>query len=378
MKRILLLGASGSIGTQTIEVINNHCDELKLVGASVGNNIDYLKELLSKYELEYAYSIEKDEELINKYPNTTFYFGDDGIKDIVFEKSYDVLVNALVGYVGFEPTLNAIKNRKDIALANKETLIVGGDIITDAVDNYDVRLYPIDSEHSAIFQALQGHKKEDVHRLIITASGGSFRDKTRDELKDVTVEEALNHPNWNMGHKITIDSATMMNKGFEIIEAHHLFGFDYDHIDAIIQKESIIHSMVEYNDGSIIGQLGLADMKTPIKYSLLYPRHKASKDNNYLDFNQISNLSFKPIDFERYPLVKLAYEVGRKSGNLGAALVGANDECVRLFLEKKISFLDIEKNVIQTIKDCKFIQNPGVEELKSTYKWAKNHIKSYL
>ena len=374
MKKILLLGASGSIGKQTIDVINNHSNELKLVGASVGKNTDYLKELLNNYDLEYAYCIEKDEELIKKYPNTKFYFGDD-IKEIVKEKSYDTLVNALVGYVGFEPTLNAINAKKNIALANKETLIVGGDIINKALKENNVNLYPIDSEHSAIFQCLQGNNKEDVNKLIITASGGSFRDKTREELKNVTVEDALKHPNWNMGAKITIDSATMMNKGFEIIEAHHLFGFDFDHIDAIIQKESIIHSMVEYKDGSIIGQLGLPDMRLPIKYSLLYPRHVESKNGEHLDFNKISSLSFNKIDYERYPLVKLAYEVGRKGGNLGAVLVGANDESVRLFLDKKISFLDIEKNVIDAVKTCKYIENPSLEDLKDSYNWAKNRLK---
>ena len=375
MKRVLLLGASGSIGTQTIDVINNHSDELVLVGASVGKKIDYLRELLSKYALKYAYSIDKQVDLEKQYPNTKFYYGEDGILNIVKEQEYDVLVNALVGYVGFEPTLNAIKNKKDIALANKETLIVGGDIINKAIRDNNVYLYPIDSEHSAIFQCLQGNKKEEVRRLIVTASGGSFRDKTREELKDVSVEDALKHPNWNMGAKITIDSATMMNKGFEIIEAHHLFGFDFDHIDTIIQKESIIHSMVEYNDGSIIAQLGLPDMRLPIKYSLLYPNHKASCNSDYLDFNKISSLSFKEVDFDRYPLVKLAYEVGRKGGNLGAVLVGANDESVRLFLNKEISFTDIEKNVIKAINNCKYIENPSLVDLKESYNWGRNYIK---
>ena len=375
MKKILLLGASGSIGKQTIDVINNHSDKLCLVGASVGINIKFLKELLNKYKLEYVYSINRDEELEKAYPNVKFYYGENGIKEIVKETSYDMLVNALVGYVGFEPTLNAINNKKDVALANKETLIVGGDIINKALKDNDVKLYPIDSEHSAIFQCLQANDKKDVHKLIITASGGSFRDLNRDQLKSVTVEDALKHPNWNMGKKITIDSATMMNKGFEIIEAHYLFNFDFDHIDAVIQKESVIHSMVEYNDGSIIAQLGLPDMRVPIKYSLLYPNHVLSNTSEYLDFNKITSLSFKPIDYERYPLVKLAYEVGRKGGNLGAVLVGANDKSVALFLDRKISFLDIEKNVISAIKEAKYIEHPTLQDLIESYKWANNFVK---
>ena len=375
MKKILLLGASGSIGKQTIDVINNHPKDLKLIGASVGRQVDFLKILLCKFKLKYAYCIEENEELVKKYPNTKFYFGENGIKEIVKEKGYDTLVNALVGYVGFEPTLNAINSKKNIALANKETLIVGGDIINKALKKNKVSLYPIDSEHSAIFQCLQGHNIKDVNKLIITASGGSFRDKTREQLKNVSVKSALKHPNWNMGEKITIDSATMMNKGFEIIEAHHLFGFDYDHIDTIIQKESVIHSMVEYKDGSIIAQLGLPDMRLPIKYSLLFPRHVESKNSEHLDFNKINSLSFNKIDFNRYPLVKLAYEVGRKGGNLGAVLVGANDKSVALFLKKKISFLDIEKNVISAIHNATYIKNPTLNDLKESYDWAYNYAK---
>ena len=241
MKNILLLGASGSIGKQSIDVIKEHKDKLCLKGVSVGKNIDYLKTLLSEFDLDFVYSIEKCDELISLYPNVRFYYGDLGLEKIVEEENYDWLENALVGFTGFKPTLIAIKHGKNIALANKETLVAGGDIINAAVKEYGVTLLPIDSEHSAILQCLQGHKKEDVKKLIITASGGAFRDKTREQLKSVAKEEALQHPTWSMGSKITIDSATMMNKGFEIMEAHYLFDIPYDKIEPVIHPESIVH-----------------------------------------------------------------------------------------------------------------------------------------
>ena len=340
MKRLILMGASGSIGTQTIDVIKEHKDELELVGVSVGKNTEYLKQLLDTFKIRYAYSVEPDERLVNKYPNTKFFSGDNGLVTMARLNDYDMLVNALVGFVGFKPTLEAIKNRKDIALANKETLVAGGKIINEALAEYGVNLYPIDSEHVAIWQCMQGHHKEDIHRLIVTASGGAFRGYNRDELVDATLDQALNHPVWNMGSKITIDSATMMNKGFEVIEAHYLFDIPYEKIDVILHKEAAIHSMVEYNDGSIIAQLGCPDMRLMIKYALLYPNHKWDKVSHYLDFDEITSLNFMKMDYSRYPLVKLAKQVGAFEGNFGAVLIGANDEAVSLFLQEKIRFVD--------------------------------------
>ena len=374
MKRILLLGASGSIGKQSIDVIKEHQDELKLVGAGVGKQIDYLEKILAVFPLKYAYSIERHILLEQKYPDTKFFYGDEGLIDIVKEKEYDLFENALVGFVGFKPTLEAIRNHKDIALANKETLVAGGDIINAALKEYGVNLYPIDSEHSAIAQSLRGNNPEDVRRLIITASGGSFRDKTREELEDVTVEEALHHPNWNMGAKITIDSATMMNKGFEIMEAHHLFNMPYDRIDVLIHYESTVHSLVEYNDGSIINQIGSADMRLPIKYALLYPKHLEDSNNNYCDLAKIGTLHFKDIDYKRYPLVKIAKEVGKLGGNFGAILIGANDEAVDLFLHKRIRFIEIEKYIIEALKNSTYIKNPDADELIASHKWAKDYV----
>lgn len=374
MKRLILMGASGSIGTQTIDVIKQHQDELELVGVSVGKNVDYLKEILDTFKIKYAYTIEPVEELMEKYPDTKFYCGDNGLTSMANLKDYDMLVNALVGFTGFKPTLEAIKNHKDIALANKETLVAGGKIINEALKEYNVNLYPIDSEHVAIWQCMQGHKKEDIRRLIVTASGGAFRGYSRDQLVDATLAQALNHPVWNMGSKITIDSATMMNKGFEVIEAHYLFDIPYDKIDVILHKEAAVHSMVEYNDGSIIAQLGCPDMRLMIKYALLYPNHKWDRVSSYLDFDKITSLNFMKMDYSRYPLVKLAKQVGSFEGNFGAVLIGANDEAVSLFMKERIKFVDIETYIFKTLKAARFIKNPTADQIIESHKWAKEYV----
>ena len=374
MKKIMLLGASGSIGTQTIDIIKQHRDELDLVGISVGQNIDFLVDVLNNFNIKYAYTIERNKVLEEKFPNVNFYYGYNGLIELVKKDDYDLLVNALVGFVGFVPTLEAIKNKKDIALANKETLVAGGKIIFNALRENKVNLYPIDSEHAAILQCMQGHKSKDIRRLIITASGGAFRDLSREQLKEATVQKALAHPVWNMGAKITIDSATMMNKGFEVIEAHYLFNMPYEKIDVILHKQSIVHSMVEYNDGSIIAQMGEPDMHLMIKYALLYPRHLYDKNVKYLDLDNLTSLDFKKMDYNRYPLVKLAKQVGSYEGNFGAVLIGANDEAVNLFLREKIPFVDIERYIFETLKAAHFIKDPTVEQLVQSHSWAKKYV----
>ena len=374
MKKIMLLGASGSIGTQTIDIIKQHRDELDLVGISVGQNIDFLVDVLNNFNIKYAYTIERNKVLEEKFPNVNFYYGYNGLIELVKKDDYDLLVNALVGFVGFVPTLEAIKNKKDIALANKETLVAGGKIIFNALRENKVNLYPIDSEHAAILQCMQGHKNKDIRRLIITASGGAFRDLSREQLKEATVQKALAHPVWNMGAKITIDSATMMNKGFEVIEAHYLFNMPYEKIDVILHKQSIVHSMVEYNDGSIIAQMGEPDMHLMIKYALLYPRHLYDKNVKYLDLDNLTSLDFKKMDYNRYPLVKLAKQVGSYEGNFGAVLIGANDEAVNLFLREKIPFVDIERYIFETLKAAHFIKDPTVEQLVQSHSWAKKYV----
>ena len=368
------MGASGSIGTQSIDVIKQHSDELELVGVSVGHNIEYLIKILKEFRIRYAYTIEENPQLSSSFPETKFYFGDDGLVQMAALKDYDVLVNALVGFVGFKPTVTAIKNRKDIALANKETLVAGGRIINELLAEYKVSLNPIDSEHVAIWQCMQGHDKADIRRLIITASGGSFRGYTRDQLADVKLEQALKHPVWNMGSKITIDSSTMMNKGFEIIEAHYLFDLPYDKIDVVLHKEAAVHSMVEYNDGSIIAQIGVPDMRLMIKYALLYPKHKGDKVTSYFDFDKISSLNFLKMDYSRYPLVRLAKQVGSFEGNFGAVLIGANDEAVALFLKERIRFVDIEAYIFKTLKAARFIKEPTVDQIIDSHRWAKEYV----
>lgn len=374
MKRLILLGASGSIGTQTVDIVKEHSDELKIVGVSVGKNKEYLQKLLKEFDIKYAYSIDRDLILEAKYPDTKFFFGEEGILEMLKVEDYDMMVNALVGFVGFKPTLEAIKNHKDVALANKETLIGGGQIINAALKEYNVNLYPIDSEHVAIWQCMQGHTYQDINRLILTASGGAFRDKKREELFNVKPEDALKHPVWNMGAKITIDSATMMNKGFEIIEAHYLFNIPFEKIDVILHDESSVHSMVEYNDGAIIAQLGPTDMHMMIKYALLYPRHKNDNTVSHLELDKIGTLHFRPMDYNRYPLVKLAKQVGGFAGNFGAVLVGANDEAVSLFLKNRIKFVDIETLIFKTLKAAHFIKNPTVDQIIESNKWAREYV----
>jgi 1-deoxy-D-xylulose-5-phosphate reductoisomerase len=368
------MGASGSIGTQSIDVIKEHPDELQLVGVSVGKNVDYLIKLLSEFDIRYAYTIDEDPSLADRYPKTRFFYGEKGLEQMARLQDYDMLVNALVGFVGFKPTLEAIKNRKDIALANKETLVAGGRIINQALEEYGVNLYPIDSEHVAIWQCMQGHKKSDIRRLIITASGGAFRDLNRDQLLDASLSQALNHPVWNMGAKITIDSASMMNKGFEVIEAHYLFDLPYDKIDVILHKEATVHSMVEYEDGSIIAQLGCPDMHLMIKYALLYPNHEWDRTSNYLDFDKINSLNFMKMDYSRYPLVKLAKQVGSFEGNFGAILIGANDEAVALFLKERIRFIDIESYIFKSLKAAHFIKEPTADQIIESHRWAREYV----
>ncbi len=377
MKKIVLLGATGSIGTQTVDVVLHHKDEFDIVALSAGRNIDKLKELLKLLPMVQHVCVADSlamQQLQQIYPNKQWHYGDDGLKELAALSDYDIFVDAVVGFRGLIPVLEAIKNNKIIALANKESLVAGGPLVKKALKEHNVPLYPIDSEHSAIFQCLQGNKKESIEKLIITASGGSFRDYNRNQLKDVTAEQALKHPNWNMGGRITIDSATMMNKGFEIIEAHYLFDIPYDKIDVLIHRESAIHSMVQYKDHAIIAQIGTADMRLPIQYALSYPERLLMYNAEPFDFMKFSTLHFEQASMERYPLLKLAYEVGEKGGNLGAIMNAADEEAVSLFLKKRISFLDIEKTVIETVKQLKFIQNPTLEDIISSDLMARDFV----
>ena len=316
--------------------------------------------------------------LQNEFPNTHFSYGKEGLKELVRLKDYDIFINALVGFVGLEPTLIAIEEGHDIALANKETLVVGGELIERAKEKAGVKIIPIDSEHSAIFQCLQGSNRTDVKRLIITASGGAFRTKTREELVHVTKEEALAHPNWAMGEKITIDSATMMNKGFEVIEAHYLFSIPFEQIDVLMHQESMIHSMVEFQDHAILAQLGVPDMRVPIQYALTWPDRYPLELDAEFDLAKIGTFHFEKPDFTRFPLLKLAYEVGKTKGILPTVLNGANEVANLAFRKGEIPFLAIEE-IIQSA--CKEIPNRPVtslQDLQEADEEARNYARAYI
>ncbi len=351
MKYLYIVGALGSIGTQTLDIVRNNKDEFKVVGMAVGSNLALAKELIEEFKPEVV--CYRNNKCDLSY-SPIEYFGDEGLLKLASYHKYDneVFVNALVGISGLLPTVYAIKSKKDIALANKETLVVAGDLIKALVKEYNVSLTPIDSEHSAILQCIHGENKSEIKRLIITASGGSFRNKKREELENVTKADALKHPNWSMGSKITIDSATMMNKGFEVIEAHYLFDIPYEKIDTILHPESIVHSMVEYNDGSIKAQIGASDMHIPIQYALRYPSH------NNLDGKSLNliglNLNFMELSTLRYPCLKYAYMVAKKGGIYYAVLNAANEAAVYLFLNDKIKFLDIERIIYSEISNDEY------------------------
>jgi len=377
MKNIFLLGASGSIGKQVIDILKMYPDKYNLKAVSVGENIDYLKQILREFNVEFA-SVKNKEDLLElekEFPHINFGYGDDGlIQAATYSNENGVVINAVVGMVGLIPTIEAIKKRRDILLANKETLVVGGTIITKLVKEYQVNLIPIDSEHSAIFQALNGENKNNIKRIILTSSGGSFRDLTREELKNVTLQDALQHPNWNMGAKITIDSATMANKGLEVIEAHFLFGVNYDQIETVLHPESIVHSMVEFVDHSTIMQASFPDMRIPIAYALSYPDRYPTNISRPMDFSKSFNLTFKPMDFNRYPLLKLAYQVGKVGGIMPVVYNASNEVANELFRKGKISFLAIEDIVFDAVNNTSNILNPTLEEILAIDKQVRQKI----
>lgn len=375
MKKVILLGASGSIGTQSVDVIVHHPKEFELVAMAIGKNVSKLKELLEIAPVKHVSVANKEDALAlsEEYPDINFGYGEEGILSLL-DLEADIVINSLVGFVGLKPTLRTIETGKVLALANKESLVVGGPIVKKYLEKYNGVMYPIDSEHSAIFQALQGNEHKEIKNLWVTASGGSFRDKTREELKDVTKEMALAHPNWSMGHRITIDSSTMMNKGFEVIEAHYLFDVDFDHIKVLMNKESIIHSMVQYVDNSFMAQLGTADMRLPIQYALTYPRRIKLYGEEELDLAKIGTLHFGEVSFDRFPLLRLAFEAGRKGGNSGAVINGADEACIDLFLQDQISFLEIEEGIMAAYNAIDFIAQPTYEDLYESDRLARAFI----
>ncbi|UKJ46406.1 1-deoxy-D-xylulose-5-phosphate reductoisomerase [Lysinibacillus sp. ACHW1.5] len=365
MKKISLLGATGSIGWQTYDILKEQRDAFQLVAFSSGKNLEKTREMIETLKPELV-SVQLEEDaltLAKEFPSIQFTFGAKGLVEVATHPDSTVLVNAVLGSVGLESTLAAIRMGKTIAIANKETLVTAGHLVMAEAKKYKVAILPVDSEHSAIFQSMNGENPKNIERLIITASGGSFRDKTREQLKDVTVADALNHPNWSMGAKITIDSATMMNKGLEVIEAHVLFDMPYDKIDVLLHRESIIHSLVEYHDTSVIAQLGTPDMRVPIQYALSYPDRIPLQNGQRLNLAQIGQLHFQEMDFERYPALRLAYEAGRMGGTILTAMNAANEAAVAAFLRGKITFLEIDETIERVMQAHQNIAVPDLQTI---------------
>lgn len=357
MKKISILGVTGSIGTQTLDVVRNS-DDIKIIGISANSSTEKMKEIIKEFKPKYVAMMKEEcaEELKEFCNENSFeievYSGLDGLVKISVLDEIDMVVTSVVGMIGLVPTIKAIKAKKDIALANKETLVVAGELVMKAAEENGVKILPVDSEHSAIYQSLRGNDLSTLKKIILTASGGPFRGKKEEELKEITLEEALNHPNWSMGKKITIDSATLMNKGLEVIEAHWLFNCDYDNIQVVVHPQSIIHSMVEYTDGAIIAELGSADMRLPIQYALNYTERKKEVAKS-IDFYEISKLTFEKPDMDTFKCLKIAYEVGKNGGLLPTVLNGANEVAVQLFLDRKIKFLEIAEIIENTLKEFK-------------------------
>ena len=362
--RLCLLGASGSIGKQTIDVISKNPKDFSLVAFSVGKRTRCISNILKKHpSVKYICisDMNKAKEYSKKYPYITFYFGDEGLLELIRNSDAEMVVNALVGFVGLLPSIEAIKCHKKLALANKESLVVGGDVINSLLKEYNGELYPIDSEHSALWKCLKVDSS-DVNKLILTASGGSFRKLSREQLKDVTPEDALKHPTWKMGNKITIDSATMVNKCFEIIEAGYLFNYPYSKVEVTLHDESYLHSYVSLKSGGYRGEISKPDMRNPIKFAL-YQGNIPFKTSYFKSLDDLKGLHFHPFDMARFPVIKFAKTVLDKKGTMGAILNRSNEEAVYAFLNHQIKFLDIEKIIELSLKNMRYIASPSLDDI---------------
>lgn len=371
-KNIVIIGSTGSIGEQALEVIARHPEEFNVLGLAAGKNVSRLSEQASHFGAEYLcigdldfYASLKDQ----AGDTCRIMAGMEGLCHLAALEEADIVLIAVSGAVGIEPTLSAIRARKRVALANKETLVAAGDLVMQEVRDYGVELIPVDSEHSAVFQCIRDERNW-VRNLWITASGGPFRDYRSEEMEKITVKDALSHPNWKMGAKITIDSATMMNKGLEVIEAHHLFSIDYEHIKVVVQRESVVHSMAEFVDGSFLAHLGAADMRIPIQYAFTYPRRMDSPANT-LDFTRLGQIHFEAPDYERFPALLLAIEAGQTGGTMPAVMNAANEIAVQAFLEEKISFKSIPDTVATVMSRHQVIQSPSLEQILAADRWAR-------
>ena len=378
MKKIAILGSTGSIGTQTLDVVRAN-EDLEVVGLSAGNNIDKLEEQIREFHPRLAAVWNEDaardlavrvQDLDVKIVSSM-----DGLLELARMEEADILVTAIVGMIGIRPTMEAIRAGKDIALANKETLVTAGHLIMPLARKMNVQILPVDSEHSAVFQAIHGEKKEQIHKLLITASGGPFRGRKTAELREVTLEDTLKHPNWVMGQKITVDSATLVNKGLEVMEARWLFDVDLDHIQVVVQPQSIIHSMVEFEDGAVIAQLGTPDMRLPIQYALCYPDRRYLAGDR-LDFRTLKQITFEEPDMETFQGLPMAIEAAEKGGSMPTVFNAANELAVKKFLQRKIGFLDIYDIIGQSMERHTLVKEPDLDQIleieKETYQWIES------
>ncbi len=361
-RKISIIGSTGSIGTQALEVIEKLHDKFEIIALAGGNNVELLKKQAEKFKPKYVcHNSASPLNGADRGKDIKILHGADGLDEICSNKENDIILVACSGKIGLKPTLKAIENGIDIALANKETLVMAGDIVMKKAHEKGVNIIPVDSEHCAIHQCIKDINQ--VEKLIITASGGPFLHKTIDEMKQATVKEALAHPRWNMGRKITVDSATLMNKGLEIIEAHHLFGIDYDDIEVVVHPQSIVHSAIEYKDGSVVAQIGLPSMHIPIQYAISYPERFEGIKSKSFSFADAARLDFEKPDFEKFPSVKLAYQAGKTGGTATVCLNAANEEAVFAFLEGKIKLYQIYEITKQIFDSHEVIQNPTIDEI---------------
>lgn len=379
LKNISVLGSTGSIGTQTLDVVRKNND-IKVVALSAGNNVELLEQQVREFRPSFV-SMADDKALarlrarLSDVTGIEYGTGMDGLIHAAAMEQAEIVVTAVVGMMGIVPTIEAINAGKDIALANKETLVTAGHIIMKLAAEKGVRILPVDSEHSAIFQCLNGERQNKIHKILLTASGGPFRGRTIEQMSDIKVEDALKHPNWAMGRKITIDSSTMVNKGLEVMEARWLFGVELDQVQVVVQPQSVIHSMVEFEDGAVMAQLGTPDMRLPIQYALYYPERRFL-DTQHLDFWKLNQITFEKPDMINFRGLALAYEAGRKGGNVPTMFNAANELAVAMFLDRKIKYLDIIDIIEQTMTNIEYIDNPDVKQILDTEAAAYEYIRS--
>lgn len=379
LKNISVLGSTGSIGTQTLDVVRKNND-IKVVALAAGNNVELLEQQVREFRPSFV-SMADDKALaklrarLSDVTGIEYGTGMDGLIHAATMEQAEIVVTAVVGMMGIVPTIEAINAGKDIALANKETLVTAGHIIMKLAAEKGVRILPVDSEHSAIFQCLNGERQNKIHKILLTASGGPFRGRTIEQMRDIKVEDALKHPNWAMGRKITIDSSTMVNKGLEVMEARWLFGVELDQVQVVVQPQSVIHSMVEFEDGAVMAQLGTPDMRLPIQYALYYPERRFL-DTQHLDFWKLNQITFEKPDMINFRGLALAYEAGRKGGNVPTMFNAANELAVAMFLDRKIKYLDIIDIIEQTMTNIEYIDNPDVKQILDTEAAAYEFIRS--